>query len=184
MTEHISNQLGVSWSDAWLTVVTAAGIYATIILLSRLFGQRQFAESSTYDLAFVFAMGSLVGRVVLVRVSLLTAVVGLSTMFVLHAVTGWLHQNIHVVHRAIQNPPILVVAHGEVLEGNRRRAHISHFEIYQQLRLHGLSSLEDVGAVILERNGRLSIITADQPIDAEVVQEVIGHEQLVGRSRS
>lgn len=184
MTDSILSGLGLSWAEAWLTVVTAAGIYATIILLSRVFGQRQFATSSTYDLAFIFAMGSLVGRVILVRTSLLAAVLGLFTMFSLHAMTGWLHQNVRVLHLAIQNRPILVVADGDVLEDNRRRAHLSHFELYQQLRLHGLGSLEKVRAVILERNGDLSIITADQRVDAEVFQEVIGNDRLVRRSKS
>ncbi|MDP8968966.1 MAG: DUF421 domain-containing protein [Actinomycetota bacterium] len=183
MTDGILSELGLSWAEVWLTVVTAAGIYATVILLSRMFGQRQFATSSTYDLAFIFAMGSLVGRVILVRTSLLAAVLGLFTMFCLHAAARWLHQNVGVMHMAIQNRPILVVADGDVLEDNRRRAHLSHFELYQQLRLHGLGSLEKVRAVILERNGDLSIITADQRIDAEVFREVVGNDRLVHRSK-
>lgn len=182
MTDSILSELGLSWAQAWLIVVTATGIYATIILLSRVFGQRQFATSSTYDLAFIFAMGSLVGRVILVRTSLLAAVLGLFTMFSLHAVTGWLHHNVRAIHLAIQNRPILVLADGEVLEDNLRRAHMSHFELYEQLRLQGLGSLEKVRAVVLERNGDLSVIKADQPVDAEVFREVVGNDRLVHRS--
>jgi len=56
------NELGITWSQLWLTVVSAVGVYVGILALSRIFGQRQFASSSTYDLAFNFAMGSLIGR--------------------------------------------------------------------------------------------------------------------------
>jgi len=34
-----------------------------MVVLGRLFGQRQFASTSGYDLAFIFALGSIAGRV-------------------------------------------------------------------------------------------------------------------------
>ncbi len=171
-------ELWLSWSDAWLTVVTAAGIYVAMIVFSRLWGQRQFATSSSYDLAFVFALGSLIGRVVLVRTTLAVALLGLFTMFALHAATGWLHHHVAVIHRLVQNRPILLVAGSTVLEDNLRRAHTSELELFQQLRLAGRGSLDDVEVVILERNGAFSVIGHDEPIDAELFQEVVGRERL------
>jgi hypothetical protein len=44
-------QLRMTWSQVSLTIATAVGVYAAILALSRLFGQRQFASLSTYDLA-------------------------------------------------------------------------------------------------------------------------------------
>ena len=109
---RVASALGLSWTEAGLVVLTATGIYLAVVVLSRVFGQRQFAQSSTYDLAFVFALGSLIGRVILVRTSLLAAVVGLVTMFLLHSATGWLHHHNATVHRLMQNRPVLLVAHG------------------------------------------------------------------------
>lgn len=174
------SELGMTSEEAALTVLTATGIYAAIILFSRIFGQRQFAMSSTYDLAFTFALGSLVGRVILVRTSLLTAVVGLATMFVLHGVTGWLHHNVTAVHRAIQNNPILLVAHGQVLDHNLRRARTSRVEVYQQVRLKGVGTLGQVQAAILERNGQMSVIRVGTELDESVFTEVHDHERLLG----
>lgn len=171
-------ELGIGWEDAWLTIVTATVIYGSMVLLSRVFGQRQFSTSSSYDMAFIFALGSLVGRVILVRVSLAGAVLGLVTIFSLHWATGWLHHNVAVVHRAIQNRPILVVAYGEVLEDNLRRAKTSMIEIHAQLRLEGLASLDEARAVVLERNGEFSVISGDHSLDTAVFQEVIGSERL------
>ena len=180
MLTSMWTELGMTWSEAALTVVTAVGIYAAIISFSRIFGQRQFSTSSTYDLAFTFALGSLVGRVILVRTSLLTAVVGLATMFVLHGITGWLHHNVPLIHRAIQNRPVLLVANGEVLEENLKRARTSHLEVYQQIRLAGLGRLEEVKAVILERNGQMSVIHAGTQLEERLLTEVLDHQQRLG----
>lgn len=163
----------MSWTEALLVVVTAAGIYATVILLSRLFGQRQFSVTTSYDLAFTFALGSVVGRVILVRTSLAAGVLGLATLFVLHALSGRLHHSVRAVHDLIQNRPVLLVVDGRVLDDNLRAARTSRSELYQQLRAHGHGSLEGVGAVVLERNGRMSVLDRDEARDPELFAEVV-----------
>lgn len=168
----VAAELGITFTEVWLTVVTATGVYLGAILFSRVFGQRQFATSSSYDLIFVFALGSLIGRVVLVRTSLATALVGLLTLFLLHAATGWLHHNVTAVHHLIQNPPILLVAEGRIVEDGLRRAHLSRTELYQAVRLEGHGSLSGLRAVIMERTGRISVLQEGSPIDADVVADV------------
>lgn len=171
-------ELGISWHEAWLTVVTAVGVYSVMIVLSRIFGQRQFSTTTTYDLAFVFAMGSLIGRVLLVRVSLANATLGLAVMFGLHTLTGWLHHNIGFMHRLIQNRPVLLIAQGRLLEENVRRSHTSRYEIYQRIRQQSLGDLEEVAAVVLERDGTMSVLRRGTAIDPELFSEVSGREQL------
>jgi Protein of unknown function (DUF421) len=106
-------------------------------------------------------MGSLIGRTVLIRVSLLNAVVALSTMFVLHTATGWLHHRSRMFHNVIQNRPVLLVTDGRLLDDALHRTGTSHVEIFQAARLQGLGSLDDVAAVTLERNGQFSLVTQD-----------------------
>ena len=88
MSSTWATTLGMTWQEAAFTVVTAVVVYTTVIVLSRVLGQRQFTVSSSYDLAFIFAMGTLVGRVVLIRTSAANAVLALVTMSVLHDVIG------------------------------------------------------------------------------------------------
>lgn len=176
--QGLLDQLGISWVDATLIALSATGIYAAIVLLSRLFGQRQFSQQSTYDLAFVFALGTLLGRAVLVRTTMVAALLGVVVMMLLHAGFGWLHHHSPAVHRLLQNPPVLLVAGGELLADNCERAHVSAVEVYQQVRLHGLGSLDEVEAVVLERNGRFSVLRRGVPVDPQVVDEVRGAERL------
>jgi uncharacterized membrane protein YcaP (DUF421 family) len=178
MPTSIVQELGMTWSEVWLTLVTATGIYIAMIALTRMFGQRQLMTTSSYDLAFVFAIGSVVGRVVLVRTSLATAVLGLAALFVLHAGTGWLHHNVPLAHRLIENRPILVVANGRFIEQNLSRAKTTRLEIYEQIRLNGLGSVEEVGAAVLERNGNTTILSTGRRMDADCFTEIVGREHL------
>lgn len=181
MSTSALSELSLSWTEAWLTVLTATGIYFATILFSRIFGQRQFATSSSYDMAFVFALGSVIGRVVLVRTSLLTAVLGLATLFVLHSATGWLHHHVRFVHELVQNPPILVVADGELLVDSLERAHVSRDELRQALRLAGVTSMDEVSAVVLERSGSLSVLRGD--VEPDLLADVEGSGRVT-RSRA
>ncbi|MFN2557948.1 MAG: DUF421 domain-containing protein [Nitriliruptorales bacterium] len=171
--------LGLTWTEAGLVVITAFGTYSSMLLLSRIFGQRQFTQATTYDLAFIFAIGSLVGRVILVRVSLGAAVLGLVVMFCLHAATGWLHHNVPTFHRLTQNRPVLLAHGGEVIEAALHDAHTSHLEVYEAVRLQGLSSLEDTLAVVLERSGELSVIRRGGSVQEDLWREVAGSERLL-----
>ena len=126
----------------------------------------------------MFALGSLVGRVILVRTTLAGALVGLSTMFVLHAASGWLLHRIPALHRVVENRPILLVAGGEILAGNARRAGTSEAEIEEKLRLSGVGSIEEVAAAVIERTGDISIIRAGTTLDVGMFGDVEGVEFL------
>lgn len=167
------SRLGISGGEALLVVVTAVGIYLAMIVFSRVFGQRQFTQLSSYDLAFTFALGSVVGRVILVRTSLAAGALGLATLFTLHALTGLLHHRVRAAHHLIQNRPVLLARDGALLEEQLRAAGTSSDEVFQQLRLQGVGSLADVGCVVLERNGQMSVLAPDARRDPDVFAEVI-----------
>ena len=174
----VSSELGISWEEAGIVVVIGVVIYAVALVGARLFGQRQFASLSTHDLVFVFALGSIIGRVVLVRTSLAGAVVGLATMFTLHALMSRLYRSSRGIQDMIQNPPILVVADGRPLPSQIRRARLGRFELRQLLRQQGHGAFEGLQAVVLEPTGTLSVIESDTPVTEEFLQEVDGADRL------
>ena len=174
----LAEELWLSWIDAGLVVLTATVVYVATILATRLYGQRQFATLSSYDMVFTFALGSVIGRVVLVRTSLAAALLGLATLFTLHAVTGRLHHRVRAVHDMIQNPPIVLVANGAVQEDNLGRAHISPWELRQAVREAGHGSYRCLRAVILEPGGSLTTIPENVELDAAFVRDAVGGDRV------
>lgn len=116
-------ELSITWQEAALVVISAIGIYLAVLTLSRLYGPRSFSQASSFDLALVVSMGAIIGRVVLVRTSLAAGVLGLATMFVIHATVNRSSHHPRVVKDVVSNSPILLVEDGTLLEDNIRRAH-------------------------------------------------------------
>lgn len=164
--------LGLTWTDAWQTVLTATVVYVAVIFLSRLFGQRQFSRFTAYDLPFSFAIGTLIGRVILVRVTLGTAMLAIVTVFSLHALSGWLHHNVPFAHRLMENRPIALVVDGRLHAEGFRRSRTSVLELHEQLRLEGVGSLDDVQMAVIERTGEISVVKRGQRLDSEIFEDV------------
>jgi uncharacterized membrane protein YcaP (DUF421 family) len=54
--------------------------------------------------------------------------------------------------------PLRVISDGRLLRRNMERQNITEEEVLEQLRLHGLASVERVGAAYVESDGRFSVI--------------------------
>lgn len=174
----LADELWLSWVEAGLVVLTAVLIYVVTIAATRLYGQRQFSTLSSYDMVFTFALGSVIGRVVLVRTSLAAALLGLATLFSLHALTGRLHHRVQGIHEFIQNRPVLLLADGEVQDDLLDRAHVSRWELRQALREGGHGSFRSIRAVIIEPSGNLSVIPVDRDLDRELLDDAVGGDRV------
>ncbi len=172
------DRLGVTWDQAGLVVLATVGIYVTFLVLLRLAGPRALANMSSFDLAAAIALGAVVGRVVLEDTpTLLAGVIGLCMLFALQAFFGLLRRSPRA-DAALTNPPLLLMANGELLADNLRKAHLVENELKAKLRLAGIRRYEDVACVILERTGAISVLPRGETISAELVADVRGHEIL------
>ena len=167
-----AKELGLSWGDLLLVVLAAVGVYVGVVLLTRLSGPRSLASFSTFDIVVSVAMGSLVGRVVLVRTSLLAGLVGLAVLLVLQRLVRTLRDDEGV---AVVDPRAhLLVWEGQLLDDGLERAHLSRRDLYTQLRASGIGSVTHVRAAIFERDAEISVITVDTPVDPELLRDVTG----------
>ncbi len=72
----------------------------------------------------------------------------------------------------------MLLAHeGRLLRHNMDRAHVVEDEIRQKLRLAGIHRLDQVQAVVLERNGAVSVIRAGEDVDTWLLSDVHGAGQ-------
>lgn len=168
--------LGLSWAQAGLVVLSAIGIYLSFVVLVRLVGQRSLTGRTSFDTAAIVALGAVAGRAVLgFAPTLLGGIVGLSSLFALEAIFGLLRRSPRIDH-AIYSSPMLLMADGRVLEENLRKARLVEDELRAQLRQAGVLRYADVAYVILERTGALSVLRVGEAIDREVLTDVPGIE--------
>jgi uncharacterized membrane protein YcaP (DUF421 family) len=167
-------QLGTSWPNVAVVVVSTACIYAAFVILVRVMGQRSLATMAAFDLALVIAVGSLIARTSLLREpSLAEGLVALLTLFALQAVVARLRR-FAVIDRFVTTRPILLVRDGEVLHDHLRHAHLLEKDLRQKIRLAGVGSLAEVQCAVLERNGAISVIRHGTPMQLDVMIDVAG----------
>ena len=152
----------LSWEEAAAVVLSAAGMYAGLLVLVRLAGRRIVAALTTYDLAAGIGLGAIVGRTILgYTPSLPAGAIGFATLFVLHTATRALTRN-PAVDGLLGGAPVLVMREGAVLPDALRRAQLSEDDLRAALRRAGIGSYADVGAAVVERTGTVSVLRRGQ----------------------
>jgi uncharacterized membrane protein YcaP (DUF421 family) len=131
-----------------------------------------------FRLRAAIAFGAVLGRTVLGSTPTLGAgLVGMVTLFALQAGFGVVRRNRHL-DRALNNLPLLLMVNGNVLPDRLRRAKMVEDELRQKLRLAGVHRYDDVGAVILERTGAISVLRRGETIAPELLGDVRSRELL------
>lgn len=165
-------QLGITRIEALSVVVSTIGIYLLLLILIRVLGQRSVANLSSFDFGAVVAVGAVLGRTALLqRPTLASGVIALTTLFIMQGVLGLFGRR-RRIDRLVNRPPVLLMAGSELLTDNLQRTHIVEDELRQVLRLAGIRQLSEVSSVILERNGRVSVIRSGQPVDPWLLADV------------
>lgn len=175
---HIGPALGIELWRIPVVVLSAIGIYLAFLLLVRVFTPRVLARLTVFDAVVLVMFGAVAGRVVIGHPPTLAAgVIGLATLMGLEAVFGAVRSTTGF-RALLQGGPVLVVAHGEVVEEALRRTHLSRLDVNTVIRRAGISSLHDVQAVIAEPSGDLSVYRAGQRIDTDLLEGVRGAQRL------
>ncbi|MGO2110709.1 MAG: DUF421 domain-containing protein [Pseudoclavibacter sp.] len=170
--------LGISWLEAGAVAIATVGMYVGLVLLVRVLGQRMLSGMSSYDLAAVIAFGGIIARSALGESPRLGGgIVAIVTLVLLQALSGVIRRSA-LGAQLLVNRPVLLMAGARVIEKHMNRCHVSYPELYSRLRLAGVSDLDQVGAVVFEPSGSMSVVRAGQHLDEDLFSGVIGVEEL------
>lgn len=171
-------QLGTDWSQAGLAALATVAMYLTLVVCVRLLGQRTLANMSSFDLGCTVALGAVVGRTsLLLEPTLLVGVVVMVTLFATQTTLAWSRRH-RWLDRLMNRPPVLLMAGTTPLYENLRSSHVAEDELRQKLRLAGIRSPREVRCVVLERNGSVSVVRQDEPLDPWLFSDVPGMDQV------
>ena len=159
--------------------IGAVVFYLLIVLMTRLVGKRTTGQMNNFDWLVTVAVGSLAASGILLKdVSIADAALAICIMFALQWLTTWLVLRSPLICRMVKARPRLLLHQGEILKEALRKERISEAEIYTALREQGLANLDDASWVILENNGKMTVIQrgSAQLESAELMQDVL-HQQ-------
>ena len=150
------------WENIIQVFVTAPFLYAVVIMGIRAVGNRSTSSMNNFDWIVTVAIGGIfASAVILKHTNLIEGAFGICLLLVLQYLLTLGARKEEVVREVLKATPQLLVYDGEFLVENMSRERIIRGEVYAAIRQHGYKSLDQIYAVVLETNARLSVIPND-----------------------
>lgn len=170
--------LTTSWSSILMVVLTAIGIYVTLITYTRLAGLRSFSKMSSFDFAMTVAIGSLIASTILTKdPPLIQAMVALAMLYILQMTVAKLRGKSKSVIYTVDNQPLLLMRGSEILDDNLKKAKVTNDDLRSKLREANVTQLSQVKAVVMEATGDVSVLHHEDPahkLDTFLLKNVSG----------
>ena len=165
--------------DGWYNLGRAAVIallgFTALIIVLRVSGKRTLSKMNAFDFVFVVAVGSVfAGTIVEKDVTLIEGLVAMTTLVAFQTLLAHIAARSRKFERLINGEPTLLFSHGEFLRGAMRKERITEEEVRAAIRDQGVTSVEDVDAVVLENDGSLTVAwTGRKPGESSLVDATI-----------
>jgi len=144
-----------------MVLITALGIYGSVVVLTRLGGLRSFSKMSSFDFAVTVAIGSVIASTVVAKdPPLLQGVIALAALYGVQLGVAALRARSTTVQRLVDNEPLLLMAGSRILHDNLRKAQVTEGDLRAKLREANVIDLEQVRAVVQETTGDVSVLHA------------------------
>ena len=150
------------WSGMGRVVAVGVLAYAALVLVLRISGKRTLAKMNAFDLVVTVALGSALASTLLSRtVPLADGAVAFALLAALQFAVAWVSIRAPWFRRLVKSDPALLVRDGVFLTDAMRRERVDHDEILAAVRNRGISTMNDVGAVVLETDGSFSVLARE-----------------------
>jgi uncharacterized membrane protein YcaP (DUF421 family) len=140
-------------------VLRTTVVFALVLLITRTIGRRELGSLAPFDLILLVVVGDLIQQGVTQNdFSVTGTLIVLSTLALLIVATSWASFRVPRLHRILEGEPIVLLQHGEVIDGNMRRERLTVDELAAEARLQGIERLADVRFAVLETSGQISFL--------------------------
>src|ERR1044071_6399328 len=147
------------WAAIGRVFILGVLAYLAVVLFLRLSGKRTLSLMDPFDFVITTALGSTLAQTILTKeVTLMDGLAAFAVLISLQFVVTGLAVHSRVVRHLIKPQPKLLFYRGEFLKEVMNHEHIHEVEILAAVRGQGLSSLDEVEAVVLEANSNFSVI--------------------------
>ena len=181
MLDHLASEFALATDSAVGVIAGTLGIYAAVVLYTRLAGLRSFSKMSSFDFAITVAIGSVIAStLILDDVTLLQGAVALALIYALQVLVSISRRQWKICHSIFDNQPVLLMARGEILHENLRNTRVTEEDLRAKLREANVHSLERVLAVVFETTGDVSVLHGEPgtEIDPGVLRDVVDADRL------
>ena len=162
-----------SWERLAQVAILGVLTYLSLILILRFYGKRTLSQMNIFEFVVTVALGSLAASIVLnSSVALAEGVVAIFVLSGMQFVMSWLSARSNRIQAVIKANPRLLFYQGKFLEESLLNERVTREEILYGIRQSGIPDLESVAAVVMETNGKLSVIQSSEDGDISTLEYV------------
>ena len=145
-------------------------LYLLVILVMRIMGKREIGQLQPYELAITLIISELVTLPMEDNaIPLLDGVIPVFTITLAQVTLSYLTTKSQWFQDFISGKYTVVIENGKMIQKNMTKQKYNITELLEQLRMNGVTKIDDVQYAILETSGQLSVIlkAPKQPATAE-----------------
>jgi uncharacterized membrane protein YcaP (DUF421 family) len=157
-------------------VIRTVAVYLAIAVLLRLFGRRDLAQFTTFDLIVVLLLSNVVQNAIIgPDNSVLGGVIGAAVLVAANAILVRVGTSSDMTERVFEGSPTELVQAGKFHETHLRRLGLRDRDVEAALRAQGATSVADVAKAELMPSGTLVVELMDeaQPATRGDVQRLL-----------
>lgn len=146
------------------SVIRGAVIYLFCLLIFRIAGRRTLAEVTTFDFVLLLIISETTQQAMLDHDhSLTNGMLLITTLVGLDIGLSLLKRRWRGLHRLTEGLPVILLENGRPLADRLEKSRVDVGDILSAAREHqGLERLDQIKYAVLERNGAITIIPAEQ----------------------
>ena len=145
-------------------------LYLLVILVMRIMGKREIGQLQPYELAITLIISELVTLPMEDNaIPLLAGVIPVFAITLAQVTLSYLTTKSQWFQDFISGKYTIVIENGKMIQKNMTKQKYNITELLEQLRMNGVTKIDDVQYAILETSGQLSVIlkAPKQPATAE-----------------
>ncbi|SEB38571.1 Protein of unknown function [Paramicrobacterium humi] len=155
------------------TLLIGSAAYASLIIVLRVAGKRSLSQLNAFDFVVTVAIGSTLSTILLdSKVTWAVGTAAFLTLAALQFLLALITSRLGRAKRLVAGRPVLLLKNGLYEERALRKTRLTREDVMQKIRNSGIGDVSSAGAVVLEADGRLSVISTDKMGDESALSDV------------
>lgn len=149
------------WGGIGRVLVVGTCAYVALVAILRATGKRTLSKMNAFDLVVTVSLGSTLATVLLSKgVALAEGIAALALLCLLQYAVAWASVRSERFEDLVKAKPALLFHRGDILPDALRRERVTREEVMAALRQDGRTGTSGVEAVVLETDGSLTVLGA------------------------
>ena len=147
------------WSNILQVLITAPVLYLVVIVGIRIVGNRSTSSMNNFDWIVTVAIGGIFASTVILNgTNIWEGIFGILLLLLLQFAVTKAVQKWDMPKKLLKATPQLLVYRGEYMRDNMEASRVIEGEVMAAVRTNGYKCLDNIYAVVLETNAKLSVI--------------------------